>query len=277
MPAWSSVRACLAVVCLAGAAAPLMPDDGPDETALAMVAQIDAALDAHDAEAIQDALRRLEGVYAQVGDKTLKKVLKAVGQVFREFKPRIDAGLPVLPPAPGDTGDEVILEDPRVEILACYRMAVGLMYDKPQGADVLLPVLKLPHVKNWPEVVALIVQGLGYRQDPTLTKAIAPWLAADSAALASAAAAALGQLHEKPVEARREAVAALVDEFQRAYDEAAKEARKLREGDAAPAADRLASMQVAFTESLTMLTRATCADPPAWSAWFSARGRESDW
>jgi hypothetical protein len=51
----------------------------------------------------------------------------------------------------------------------------------------------------------------------------------------------------------------------------------VREDEPTPLADHLATMWVSFNESLKALTGEGLDGPAAWSEWFAAHGKGSDW
>jgi hypothetical protein len=233
-------------------------------------------VDDRDAAAIQAALRVVEDVYASVQPRTVKKIGAAVTHMFREYEPRIERDLPATAPLPGDDPQPVDMDATR-EVIACYTLAVGVMHDKPEGADVLLPVLRLKHVKAMPEITALVVEGLGYRRDPGLTKDLAGYLDHEDAGVAGAAATALAQLQDHPQPERLAAVRAIIEAFEEADKQVAKEQRRVREDEPRPAADRLARLEVPFGDALKTLTRQRFDTPAEWRTWFAEHGREPDW
>jgi hypothetical protein len=253
-------------------------DAGPDpeKRAAEAIVLLKDAVDAEDAAAIQAALRVLEEVYGSVQPKTVKKIGRAVTQMFKDYVPRIEIDVPVTAPLPGDEPEPVNMDMLR-DVVDCYTLAVGVMHDKPEGADVLLPLLKLKHVKEMPRITALVVEGLGYRRDASLTKTLAKFLGHESAEVASAAATALAQLQDHDQADRAVAVEALLEAFEDAETAVAKERRRTKEDDPHPAADHLALLEVPFGEALKSLTRQRFDTPAEWKAWFDAHGREPDW
>ena len=256
-----------------------------DAAAKSALKAIDEGVDRRKPDQIVEGLRALEPVWSAIPERTMKSVVKSLGNVFAKFKPRVEyddtrggLGQPGAGGIPGLPDDEPIqIEDPHEPLLTAYRPLIGLVFDKPQGKDLLLGALKVPHVKAWPEMVALIVTGLGHRVDSALLPTFAGYLDDPDARVASAAADALGRFTDEPVDLRRKATAALVAAFSDAQKEADKEARKRREDDPSPAADRLGNIHVAFRQALRDLTRQACEEPPEWQAWFDEHGRGSDW
>lgn len=221
----------------------------------------------HKPELVSEGLSDLDMVYATVSDKTRKKIHKAVGNMFAKLVPRE----PVFQ-RPGDLVDGE--EGTRLEVEACYTLAIGILHDKDGGPDVLLKALKNKHIKSWHEVRALVYEGLGLRADPALIKEFVKVLEDAEPAVAFEAAAALGQFHDRGMDLRRQAATALVKAFAEHDKDAAKEAKK---GRSEEKADYLAAVEVAFNESLTALTRASPSSAPEWSEWLKEHGKDEEW
>lgn len=242
------------------------------------------AVEERNAEAAQVQLRRFEELWGKVSPKLLKKVIASVVALFKEFHPRDDFDLELQPRLPGDIAPREVEDTGRAELLATYRLAAGVLYDKPEGREVILTLLKIPHVRKWPDVVATLVEGLGYQPDAGLTAVIKPYLDDPSPMICGAAANALSQLHDEPMAVRREAVAALVKSYSAAQEAADKERRRTKpqagdEGESppTPAADRLVLMEVPFGLSLQKLTRQSFPDPAGWQQWFDEHGKDANW
>jgi hypothetical protein len=256
-----------------------------DAAALAIIEKVNHAIEERVPADIRPALTQLDEIYAQIPPKTLKKVLKSVSAMFAKLVPRTDdRDIDTLgddafnPFGPDEDEEQPVAEDPKAEIEDCYHVAIGVLYDKPEGAAVLLPVLKLPHIKSWPEMQALVLEGLGYRGDPALAKDLEAYLRHPNALVASAAAGGLGKLREEPMDVRRQVVGALVDAFSAARKAADKEAAKAGEDEEElPAKRYLSSIHVAFREALTSLTRQTHDKPAEWREWFDAHGKDASW
>ena len=252
-----------------------------DGQAAEAIALLDQAVKDRNASAVQTQLRRFEELWRSLSPKMLKKVITAVVAFFKEFKPRNDYDIPLEPTRPGDE-PRVVEDTGRQELFESYRLAAGVLYDKPEGREVIQQVLKVPHVRQWPEVVALLVEGLGYQADTGLTAVIRPYLDDPSPIICGAAAKALGQLQDQPITVRREAVAALVKAYSAAKEAADKEARRAKPGAndepaPTPAADKLVLMEVPFGLSLQKLTRQSCTGPVAWQKWFDEHGKDASW
>lgn len=268
-----------AILALAVVAAPTIHVPAPDEKEVeAALEQLDDGIDDREPAPIQDALQRLDTLYAELTSRDRKKVVRLVKAVFSKYRPRKEMPGSVVRTGREDPfGDIQVEDEARAAVLATYRLAVGLMFDKPEGADVLLPALKLNHVKDWPEVQMVILQGLGFRADPELTKLFAGYLEHDHPYISGTAAESLGQLAGQALDARRPAVKAIVDAYSDAESAATKEARKVKEDDPTPADDRLAILWVSFNEALKALTGEGHDTPTAWREWFAAHGKGSDW
>lgn len=288
-----AVAAVAAVPALIGAGAPAAaaqtapraqaaPDTSKaDGEAAEAIALLDKAVEDRNATVVQEQLRRFEGIWRSLSPKMLKKVITSVVGFFKNFKPREDYDLPLEPTRPGD--EPRVFEDTgRQELFESYRLAAGVLYDKPEGREVILQVLKIPHVRAWPQVVAVLVEGLGFQPDAGLTAVIRPYLDDPSPLISGAAAKALAQLHDEPITVRREAVAALVKAYSAALEAAEKEKRRAKpgpDGESAPtpAADKLVLMEVPFGLSLQKLTRQSCTGPAAWQKWFDEHGKDANW
>ena len=290
----------LAIVCavvLLGAAVPAAsalqaagqskPNAAPDtsaadEQAAEAIALMAKAVKERDAAGAQAQLRKYEELWGKVSPKMLKKVTTSVVSMFKDYHPRDDYDIPLEQRRPGD--EEVVVEDTgREELLATYRLAAGVLYDKPEGREVILQVLKVAHVRSWPDVDAILVEGLGYQPDAGLTAVIKPYLDDPSPVICGAAANALSQLHDQPIAIRREAVGALIKSWSAAQVAADKEARRTKPADSdeesppTPAADRLVLMEVPFGLTLQKLTRQSFPDPAGWQKWFDEHGKDATW
>ena len=283
--AFASVAAVAPVAAAAAQAKPKTPDtSAADEQATEAIALLAKAVEERDAEAAQAQLRRYEELWSKVSPKLLKKVIDSVVALFKDFHPRDDFDLELQPRLPGDIAPREVEDTGRAELLATYRLAAGVLYDKPEGREVILRLLKIPHVRKWPDVVATLVEGLGYQPDAGLTAVIKPYLDDPSPMICGAAASALSQLHDEPMAVRREAVAALVKAYSAAQEAADKERRRTKpqagdEGESppTPAADRLVLMEVPFGLSLQKLTRQSFPNPAGWQQWFDEHGKDANW
>lgn len=254
-----------------------------DTEAAEAIAAMAKAVEARDAAGVQAQLRRYEELWRRVSPKLLKKISISIVAMFKAFKPRDDYDIPLEPQRVGDA-PKVVENTARQEMFETYRLAAGVLYDKPEGREIIQSVLKITHVRAWPEVVATMVEGLGYQPDAGLTAVIKPYLDDPSPQICGAAAKALSQLHDQPLEVRREAVAALVKAYTAAQVAADKERRRSsgpqdEDGEAAPepASERLALMDVPFGQTLQRLTRQSFPDPKGWQDWFDKHGKESTW
>ncbi|HTE05200.1 MAG TPA: HEAT repeat domain-containing protein [Planctomycetota bacterium] len=265
-----------------GAAAPAA-DEAAEAAGMSVVATIDDAVDQHDPVKIKPVFETLDTTWPRLSQKTIKRVEKSIGAMFAKLKPRESRDVDTLGDdarngrfKPEDEPDGKS-DNQKADVLDCYHSAIGLLYDKPDGPSVLLPVLKLPHVKTWPEVQVLVLEGLGYREDPALAKEFEAYLRHESTLVACAAAEALGHLRDQPQDVRRRAAGAVVDAFCAAEKASEKEAGKVGEDDEHPARRYLSSITVSFREALTALTQQTLAKPSEWRAWFDAHGKDASW
>jgi hypothetical protein len=260
-------------------------DAAADEAAMAVVETIDKAITERDPVKIKPVFTTLDEQWARLSPKTVKRVEKSLSAMFAKLKPR-DAQVDVDTMGdqarngryePDEDNPPPETDNQRQDVLDCYHAAIGLLYDKPEGAAMLLPVLKLPHVKSWPEVQVLVLEGLGYREDQALAKDFEAYLRHESTTVASAAAASLGRLREKPMDVRRQAVSSIVDAFTAAQKAADKEAAKAGEDDDRPARRYLSSITVSFRDALTSLTRQNFDKPAEWRTWLDAHGKDASW
>ncbi len=240
-----------------------------DEVALEALDQLKEGVDDHKPELVNEALRDLDDVYVKLDPKTLKKVHKGISTMFAKLVPREGNSL-----IRGGFVDEAELQGTRRQVEDCYVLAVGMLFDKEDGADLLTTALKKKHVKDWPEVRAVIYEGLSYRVDATLVKEFTKILTDPSPRVAAAGAAALGRYFEEDMETRRGIVKSLIEVYQKHHTAMEKEAKKGREE---VAADYLASVEVAFGESLTALTRRSLTEAPEWTEWWGEHGDDEEW
>jgi hypothetical protein len=248
------------------------PEATPEElkvieaTALAVVETLRHSVEERQMEPIVPALTQLDGIYTRIPPKTLKKVVKAINTMFAKLIPREEQDIDTLgegmrngPFGPDDGDDD------------------GDVGGGEGGPSVLLAALKQPHIRIWPEVQVLILEGLGYRGEAALEKEFEAYLRHANTMVASAAAGGLSRLREQPMEVRRRATAALVDAFAAAKQASEKEAAKVGEDDERPARAYLSGITVAYREALTSLTRQTWDKPGEWSAWFAEHGKDPSW
>lgn len=241
-----------------------------DEVALEALEQIENGVEDHEPERVAEALKDLDDVYEKVSAKTLKKVHRTLKKMFSDFVPREGNSLV----RGGGIIDRAELEGTEREVAECYTLAVGILFDKDEGGTLLTDALKRKHVKEWPEVRALIYEGLGYRVDVKLIKDFQKILTDDDAAVAAAGASALGQFLEHDMDVRRDIVESLVEAYAEHHEAMEKEARKAREE---VAADYLAVIEVEFDEALSALTRRRFQDAPEWSQWWEEHGDDEEW
>ncbi len=258
----------LALLAAVGAPALLPQDSGPETLAEMALKSLREGIEDHQIENVAEALADLDSVYTKVSPKTLKKIHKAVGTMFADLVPRkADENV---------RGGYDLEQDPGTEqeVAACYGMAVGMLYDKDDGPKILTTALKQKHVKDWPDVRALIYEGLGYRADPALLKDLTKALRDPAPVVVAAAATALGQFHDADMSVRKSAAAALADAYLDYQEDADREAKKGRSEDAA---EVLAVVELAFDGSLTSLTRQSLEGAAAWDEWVKAHAKDAEW
>lgn len=243
-----------------------------DEVALEALDVIEEAVDDHEPGKVAEALRDLDDVYDKLSERTLKKVHRGLKKMFADFEPKEGSAVGV------GTGviDRSQLEGTKRQVGECYTLAVGILFDKPDGDELLLDALKRDHVEEWPEVRALIYEGLGYRVDPELVDEFVDVLEDDAPEVAAAGAIALGQFFENDMELRREIVEELIEAYLEHHEEAEKEERRGRD-DEREASDYLAIIEVPFDESLRSLTRRSFEGAPEWEQWWDEHGNDDEW
>lgn len=238
--------------------------DDPEAFALEAVDRLADAVTARDAEGVREALVDLDSAWPRLSAKAAGKALKGVGRLFSKYKPRDEIR------EDGSTDAE--------EIRECYRMAIGLVFDKDGGDDVLRGAFKVGHIKTWPQVQANLLEGLGHRRDPGQLDFVAGYLKHDAHEVVVAAAVALGRLDEADVAVRREAAGALVSAYERLAKAAAKEARKARDDEEeGPARTALARCEYPLNDALRALTRQRFESAEDWSDWLGSDGRRDGW
>lgn len=251
----------LMLACLIGTPSVVAAQDEPtvDEQALESCDAIKEAIKQYQPLRIETAVRRLDGLYREVSPKTLKKVDKALLSVLT-MKPR---------------RPEVDGEDTRGELVEAYLLTIGLLYDEEHGPDLFQKALKQPHVKDWRDVKAAMVEGLGYRKDPKLLRQLYGFLEDEDGVVAGAAARALAQYSEAPQDDRERIVATILEVWEEVAEEADKEQRRGKKSTAHRT--RLDDIEGPFGLSLVQLTRQDLPDLAAWRRWFDEHGGDADW
>lgn len=230
------------------------------ERAGAALDRFDAGLDERDTERIREALVELAGLWPRLPEKTHRKVFKAARTLFSELKPRDEIREDGTDDAPG--------------IRYAYETAVGLVFDKPDGDNVLAYALKQEHIEEWPVVQAHILTGLGFRQDPKQLDLLADYLDHEQQEVAAAAARGLGRLSEQDGKLRQAACAEIMDAWQDLAKRAEREARKDPDGEV----NRLMQLlEAPFAEALTALSRQHHRGFEAWRRWFDEDAAGVEW
>jgi hypothetical protein len=234
-------------------------DATPDDLAKDAIRSIKTALKTYDMGTVEEGLMDLDMVYDKVGAKSVKDIHKIVGQVFKT-KPR--------------TPKEAF-EDTKEELIDAYYLAIGLVFEREGGDDLLKAALKQKHVAGWPAMRASLIEGLGYRRDPKLVSTFADLLDEDSGLVAAAAARALAEYAEQPLPVRRQASRELVKAWADAVEMARREvSRKKTE---TVARDKLDTVEGPYEMALRELTRQRHDTPEAWEEWFDTHGGGNDW
>ncbi|RKY22401.1 MAG: hypothetical protein DRQ55_01190 [Planctomycetota bacterium] len=232
---------------------------GPEDLAADALDALKQGLKSYEMASVEQALLDLDTVYDKVSAKTVKEIGKAVTKVFKT-KPR---------PAREQ------LEDTREELIDSYHLAIGLVFERPEGAALLSAALKQRHLDDWPEMRASLIEGLGYRRDPGLLKTFSKLLDEESPLVANAAAGALAQLAEEPIAVRRSAARAVLDAWTEAAELAQREQSRKKKTTAAR--ERLDSIEGPFELCLRKLTRQRHDGPEAWALWFKQQGGKGNW
>lgn len=234
-------------------------DDGPEQLADDALDRFDEALSDRDTRGLEEALVDMDAVYAQVPEKTIKKFHRAYGKLFK-LEPR------------GEIREDG--SDPRDELLRAYQLALGTVFDKEGGQQLILSGLKLGHVKRWPAAQALFVEALGFRADPGDIKTLAGYLKSDEAPVVRAAVGGLSMFSEADVDVRRSAVGPLIDALSACSKAAAKEAKKGKEDEAQVF---FLSVEGTFYDALLKLTRQKFGTADEWAQWFAEHGSGDGW
>ena len=233
--------------------------DDPEERAAEALDGIKQGLKSHAMTNVERGLVQLDELYEQLSPKTIDKLEKAVASVFK-----------TRPRAPREPN-----EDTRDELIDSYHLAIGLVFERPHGDMLILDALKQSHVKDWPEMRARLIEGLGYRKDPGLVSMLGKLLDDDAGTVAGAAATALGQLSEEPQPVRRDAVGQLIDAWGEAVEAARKE--ETRGKDTTVGRERLAAVEGPFEQALQRLSRQKHENFEAWEEWYRKHGGGVDW
>jgi len=211
-------------------------------------------------ERIAEAVVELDAVVDDVSPRLRRKVVRELGDVFSDYEPRKDT-----------------TRDNRADVEDVYRMVVGALFEREGGPDRLEDALDERHVEEWPEVQMLLLEGLGYARDEERVDLFADYLEAEHPGVVTAAARALGELRDAERRVRREAVEALVEAYEDATEEVARQTRRGRDEAAARAQEFLDLTEVGFNEALASLSRRTHFTAADWRAWYDEHGRGKDW
>jgi hypothetical protein len=253
-------RAIVLCLLLAGLLAPgAAAGDGPELLAASALDMFKEALSDKDIPKLEEALRDFAAVYDKVPEKTVKKFHKSYAKLFK------------LEPREEIREDE---SDPRDELLRTYQLALGTVFDKEGGREIILAGLKLGHIKRWPEAQALFVEALGFRADTKDIKTLVSYLKSEHPSVVRAAVNGLGMFSEADVDIRRTAVKPLIDALATCSKAADKEAKKGRDEDAQ---DYFLAVEGTFYESLLKLTRQRFGSAGEWTAWFKEHGAGDRW
>lgn len=245
-----------ALLCVLAAAAP----DEADERADAALERLDGGLADESYEEIAAAIVELDAVVDEVSKPVRKKVIKALGDVFRDYAPRKDT-----------------TDDNSADVADAYGAAIGALFQREGGPELLEKALKQEHVREWPAVQVLLLEGLGYARDPARVKLLAGYLEGEHAIVVTAAARALGELREADLDARRKAAVALLERYEAISDDVEAQTRRGNEEETARAQDLLDLTEVGFNEALSSLCRQSLATAADWRAWYDEHGRGNDW
>lgn len=248
---------CLLCVVLCAPSPAAQDDGGPEELASDALAVLGEACKRYEYETIEEALLDFDLVWDKVSDKTRKKIEKGI------------AG--VLSTRPAREIDYESGTDPATKLLPAYELCAGILFDKPDGDEVLADALKHKHVKDWPDARALLVEALGAREDATLVPLLITYLEDEDAGVVVAAAKACGVFSEETPEVRRTATAALIEAWLAHHDAAEKEAKRSK-GKEEERAEFLLRVEGAFASSLTSIARQSFTEVGEWRDWFAEAG-----
>lgn len=227
----------------------------------------DDALDAlHDAlrgpdlDAVRLSVRQLDEVWDQLDERTGEKACKAVAGIL-ELRPR------------HSTGEEGL--DEHEELLDAYSLAVAFLFEKPPGGELLEDALRFKHLKTQPDVLALILEGLGLRAEADRVDVFLDRLDDEEIEVAAAAVNALANYRDADGELRKEIVEALVDAYHDLDRDAEREARHDKDTEAR---DRLARLEGNFDRTLVRLTGVDIVGATSWKGWWDDVGLlKDDW
>jgi len=234
-------------------------DEAAEDTASDALKQFTKAIKTYRMAEVERSIKAFDEVYADVESKTTKKIDKAIIKLFKT-KPR----------AAKEVG-----EDTREELMDAYMLGIGLVFERESGAEIMRTGLKQAHVKDWPEMRASFIEGLGYRKDPKSIGLLIDHLDDPSPLVSSASATGLGELSEESQPIRRQAVKAILDNWSEAAEAARREGDRKKKTTAAR--DYLADIEGPFELALQDLTRKRHKGEAAWSEWFTKSGGTPDW
>lgn len=231
---------------------------GAEERVASALDAIKDGLKEKDGDAVAVALVALGPDYDAVPEGLTKKIDKAV--------------LSVLKTAPWPKRSQE--HDPREDLIDAYLAAIGLVFERPDGSEILLAAYKQPHFKDWPELRARIVEGLGYRVDPVLMSFFGKALDEHSL-VAAAAAGSMALYSEMPQVIRKDGCQRILIAWADASQAAKKEASKGK--DEMSAQDHLMRIQGPFELALEALSRQRLDGLDAWDEWYRQRSGGQDW
>jgi len=249
-------RRCLALLLVTSL---LAAGDGPEELAADALTRFQKALSDKSTTALEECVRDFDAIHDKVDAKTVKKLHRAYSDLF---------ALEVRQEVREDGSN------PAEELLVVYQLAVGTVFDAPDGRELLLSALKRKHIKAWADAQALFLEGLGLRMEPENIPVLAEALESDSVVVVRVGAKGLAAFSEQPVDLRRQATAPLVKQLVVLDAAAAKERAK---GKQKTAQDFLTAVEGSFRDALQVLTRQKLQRAEDWSAWFDDFGGGDGW
>lgn len=252
----SPVIARLAVLCLMVLFA---VDDDAESLAVDVLKSLKAALEDDRIERVEELLHDVDLVYVHVTPKTQRKLIKALDGLLKA-KPRSvrdDDGRP-----------------PEQRLQRAYGLAIGILYDKPRGPEVLRGALKLRHLQEWWSVRAMLYEGLAFSLDPDDIGRLAAGLGEGAPEVVGAAARGLGLFETEPVAVRRVALEALIEGWEDLHEAVAKAARR-KQGDGAK--ELLRDVEPALGDAVSALAHRRLSELDDARSWFDEHAAEEDW
>lgn len=244
-------------------------DKAIEEMALSALKAIKTGVEEYEPNRVRLALDDIDSIYDKVTPKIRGKIHKGLGSMFSNFVPK-EAGM-----AQFEDNEEESWGEKQRALEGCYVLAVGILFDKEEGDEILLTALKRSHIKDWPRVRAVIYEGLSYRDDPDLIKHFTQGLSDPAYLVVAASVNALGRFQDHDMKVRRVIVKNLVEAYagqQAVIDKAVRRKKGVEEAE-----QFMLHIEVPFNDALMALTRQACSDATEWEEWFDENGSEDVW